>query len=301
MSGNLIVMKITEERIKEKVRIMGGTFHGPTLSSTHFTVKYDFSCALGHQWKSNIQNIMSGRWCLTCSGRKKLDISQLQEYANQNGGKLITSVYSNVESKYVWECNVGHRWSAKATNVLHGKTWCPDCSPSKKKSIDLLQSTAALKGGEIIDTVYKGMLESYRWKCAKGHQWTSNANNVVNHGHWCRKCVIQKQSQGQLTLFESIKERFPDAILGAKGLFPKRNKLELDIWIPSRRVGIEYDGSYWHKSALVQERDAYKNQEAPILGITLFRVDDRNFQANPTKTTLDLLENIYLQQILTPC
>ncbi len=45
---------------------------------------------------------------------------------------------------------------------------------------------------------------------------------------------------------------------------------ELDIYIPSIDVAIEYDGSYWHKSKLLGDNE--KNARAKKAGIKLIRI-----------------------------
>ncbi len=41
-----------------------------------------------------------------------------------------------------------------------------------------------------------------------------------------------------------VKQKYPDAINSYKEIFT--NGMELDVFIPSERIGIEYDGQAWH-------------------------------------------------------
>ncbi len=52
-----------------------------------------------------------------------------------------------------------------------------------------------------------------------------------------------------------LKKIFPDAISRCKGLLPKR--MELDIYIPSQKLAIEYDGSFWHKDTSNRDQEKY--------------------------------------------
>ena len=55
---------------------------------------------------------------------------------------------------------------------------------------------------------------------------------------------------------------------------------ELDIFIPSLKIGIEYDGSYYHKD---MDRDKRKNKFFKDIGITIIRVRENplvNIEAN---------------------
>ena len=55
----------------------------------------------------------------------------------------------------------------------------------------------------------------------------------------------------------NIKEIFPDTKNGFKDLFS--NTMELDIYIPSLKIAIEYDGYFWHKNK--ENKDLQKNKK----------------------------------------
>ena len=46
---------------------------------------------------------------------------------------------------------------------------------------------------------------------------------------------------------------------------------ELDIYIPSKKIAIEYDGSFWHGNKT--RKDLEKNQKCKKDGIKLYRID----------------------------
>lgn len=64
-----------------------------------------------------------------------------------------------------------------------------------------------------------------------------------------------------------MKKRFPDAVNGDRHLGK-----ELDVYIPSIKTAIEYDGEYWHQNV---RRDEEKNQICREHGIQLFRIRER--------------------------
>ncbi|MBQ0042181.1 MAG: hypothetical protein KBS85_02495 [Lachnospiraceae bacterium] len=66
----------------------------------------------------------------------------------------------------------------------------------------------------------------------------------------------------ELLVFDVIKYYFPDA---KRSYRPKwlynsqtRKRMEIDIWIPSLRVGIEYDGGFWHKEESERSKAKYE-------------------------------------------
>ena len=50
--------------------------------------------------------------------------------------------------------------------------------------------------------------------------------------------------------------------------------MELDIYIPSIKVAIEYDGAFWHRSEKAREREERKFQQCQELGINLLRIKE---------------------------
>ena len=127
---------------------------------------------------------------------------KLQEIANANSGKCLSKSYINAHTKLSWECSLGHIWEANANNVQNG-TWCPTCSRKNKiktrhvLSANTIQKNEArllaifsriraiahMHGGECLSPILLSSKEKLNWKCAIGHQWEANANNIAN-GTW---------------------------------------------------------------------------------------------------------------------
>ena len=74
----------------------------------------------------------------------------------------------------------------------------------------------------------------------------------------------------------------------------KSNGIEIDVYIPSLQIGIEYDGQLYHTIDNL-ERDEQKNEALDILGISLFRI--REAECPHMK---DDSNNIYLEENTIP-
>ena len=109
------------------------------------------------------------------------------------------------------------------------------------------------------------------WKCKYGHEWRSKINNRFN-GRGCPECNKTKRTSfPEQAVFFYIKKKFSDAINSYKDIFKKG--MELDVYIPSKKIGIEYDGLAWHKDqSLAKERKKY--QICKNNGIFLFRLKE---------------------------
>lgn len=76
--------------------------------------------------------------------------------------------------------------------------------------------------------------------CPEHGEFVQSANSHLS-GHGCPKCGIQV-SKGETELLEWIQQYFPSA--------HKANRLvsnmDIDVYIPEKKIGIEYNGVYWH-------------------------------------------------------
>ncbi len=92
-----------------------------------------WECSKGHQWKAPPDRIKHAKtWCPYCDG-KHININDMQELADQRGGKCLSKVYINNHTKLEWRCNKGHQWKADLANVKDKKKWCPVCSSIERK------------------------------------------------------------------------------------------------------------------------------------------------------------------------
>jgi len=165
--------------------------HGGKCLSEEYTNResyIEFECKRGHRWKikGGGRILRKKTWCPFCSKRVKKTIEEMQEIAIARGGKCISTEYINVNSPLSWQCNKGHTWMARASDIIHKSTWCPKCA-GKYKTIEDMNRLAEVRGGKCLSDQYLGAHTKLKWECAKGHIWYAEPNSV-QRGHWCIKC-----------------------------------------------------------------------------------------------------------------
>lgn len=92
-------------------------------------------------------------------------------------------------------------------------------------------------------------------------------------GELCGHMQIGNFNYSESFLFECIRCLFP----GQEILRNSRKIIkpyELDVYVPSALVAFEYDGSNWHNSQEVSERDAVKSKLCEEAGIRLCRIQE---------------------------
>ena len=105
------------------------------------------------------------------------------------------------------------------------------------------------------------------WKCRIcENTWQATIHNRVCHRTGCPYCAKHMQSSfPEQAIYYYIMQLFPDAV----NKYIYSGQKEIDVYIPSLKIGIEHDGVNWHDDA---QRDEEKNRELRELGIWLIRV-----------------------------
>lgn len=148
-----------------------------------------------------------------------------------------------------------HKTAAKKNNLL--------------KNYPKIAAEWSSKNDEKPDEISFNDNKKYWWKCNRcGKEWQASVVNRVK-GKGCPKCkYIYHTSFPEQAIFYYVRKYYPDAINGDKHL-----GIEFDIYIPSKKVAIEYDGEQWHQNI---KKDEKKNQMCFDNQIVLCRIRERN-------------------------
>ena len=118
------------EQLRSHAARLGGQCLAEDYKNARTKVRW--KCSSGHVWQATPDSVMNGgTWCPEC---QKIGLARLREHAASMGGRCLSKSYSNQKVKILWECQLGHRWKASATNILHQKSWCPQCAASSWKT-----------------------------------------------------------------------------------------------------------------------------------------------------------------------
>ena len=243
-----------------------------------------WKCIKGHEWQAIIANRNKGFGCPYCAGQKAvegendlqtLNPSLIEEWNfEKNNGLMPIEVMPNSDKKIWWKCKKGHEWQAIVGSRNKG-IGCPYCSGRYAvMGVTDLQTVNPLlakewnyeKNGNLIPenfTTSSG--KKVWWICTKGHEWQATINHR-NHGEDCPICDSErKTSFPEYELAYYLKKGGLEIIHSYKEL-----GYELDIYIPSKKIAIEYDGYFWHQNKT--KKDLLKNQKCKNDGIQLYRI-----------------------------
>jgi len=242
-----------------------------------------------HEWVTRISHRVKGG-CPICSHRKIVKSNCLatthpnllkELHPDKNNNLNIYSIGAGSHQKVWWKCPKGddHEWQAPVYSRTLGKG-CPVCSNTLIVKSNCLATThpKLLKEWHPIKNIkltpYEigaGSEKKVWWKCTKGddHEWKANINSRSS-GRDCPYCTLTPQSKQELTITFELIQFFKD--INPKG-FKTRVKGKLwtiDIYIPELNLGIEFDGSYWHKDKRALDKN--KTKQLKKEGFDIIRV-----------------------------
>ena len=255
----------------------------PTTIIKGSHLKFYWTCSIGHSYQTSVGNRMSGKGCPYCASQKVLKgfndfLSNNPKLASEWNYEKNTikpdEIAKNSGISVWWKCNKGHEWHATIYNrVKNGGNGCPYCSNRvvlkgfndlKTTHPNLLKEWDYEKNRIQPDEIIAGSTRKVWWKCENGHEWYASIVSRAKN-HFCPVCNASKQT--------SISEKAIVYYLYKCNVNLEENykigKKEIDIFIPNKKVGIEYDGQYFHRSI---SKDIEKNKLCKRKGIELIRV-----------------------------
>ncbi len=234
------------------------------------------------------RTIKKTRHCPYCANLKLLkgnnDLAsvypQLIQYwdQEQNSGLRPEEIIAGGKTKYWWKCENGFPHSFLTTIPVRAICGCPYCARTKVlEGFNDLQTTHPSiaeewdleRNGELRPSgILSGSDKKAWWKCPEcGKSYSMAVSNRIA-GHGCRECKNRfGTSLPEQTIYYYVKKAFPDAVLHYS-----ENKNELDVFVPSLRIGIEYDGLKYHNTPRKYRIDQCVNEYFEKKGIEIIRV-----------------------------
>ena len=272
-------------------------------------------CPKGHSYQSTVSNRVRGKGCPICAGKKVLsghnDLFTSHPFAKElwdfsRNAEINPEECSSKSHKVVWwKCANGHTWQSKISHITDGHD-CPYCAGQraivglndiKTTNPNLAKEWDFEKNIVPIESVMQSSGKKYWWKCRYGHSWQATAAHRSN-GEGCPICASSSRTSfPEKAVLYYFSKLFPDTIGSYKD--QQTAPYELDIYVPSCKIAIEYDGEFYHQDV---SRDFAKDILCKNLGITLFRIREPNcpiYETSAKLVTLSSLTSLSLKQAIT--
>lgn len=157
--------------------------------------------------------------------------------------------------KVWWTDSCEHSWKQTIKSYRkYNKQRCPYCAGRKVlKGFNDLETTHpelvkqwSSKNTVSPSDVSHGYDKRIWWECLKGHEWLVSVNSRTFYNSNCPECSAKTfTSKAEKDLLKFINE-----ILENNQIIENTRKVihpyELDIYIPEKKIAIEFNGLYWH-------------------------------------------------------
>lgn len=249
---------------------------------SHSSAKYDpwWICPQGHSYQSKAHRRTRGRGCNVCSGRVVVigvnDITTTHpELVSELKYPEDGFKYSKGSDVYLpWICQpLGHEWSARVSHRTQG-SGCHVCTKQKAHTgtTDLWTVNPTL-AGQLSEPMLgydltRNSGQSVEFECASGHSRRARVYSRLDDGSDCPNCV-SNISKAETELQDLLRDLVPIETNIRTVIPPK----ELDIYIPSLKIAIEFNGNYFHSDVFKDKNyHSDKTKACAEKGIQLIHV-----------------------------
>lgn len=213
--------------------------------------------------------------CIVCGNKPSFESGKYKKFCS-----------CSCAGKYNTEAN------KKTKELRYGNPNYNNITKNKKTCLEKYGRDNVFKGEEGKALVIEGSMKKYGvsnpHKTKEVINKTKNTN-LLKYGKTIPKNFRARNiSKGETEVFEYI-----TSIINQEVIHSDRKTLEhfeLDIYIPSLKLGVEYDGDYWHSLPRMIERDERKNQVCHQKGIRLIRIKESDWLKNQEEIKMRLKE-----------
>lgn len=250
---------LSSPKIKEKIKQTNRKKYGAESVLQSEEVKQKIKQTLIQKYK--VDNPLKSKII-----RKKIEITNLQKHGSKNpfGSEDIKEkIYQTNEEKY------GTKYPNQS-----------DMLKEKKKKKFLEKILSRCPGYTPLFNEWLGVQIDHKWKCQRcGTEFLDNIDNGKLPR--CPKCyppVINSIAEKEIAL--AIKEKVK-ILENSRKIIPP---YELDIYIPDKKLAIEYCGLHWHSELNGKDRNYHYNKYLLCKGegIQLITIFEDEYKNNPT-------------------
>jgi len=227
----------------EKVRDLFEREHYKLLSTEYKSGRYKFEyvCDRGHKGEIRLDGWLFGRRCRKCyDDRQRLDLDFIRNEFKKEGYILLSDKHLNCRTRLKYICPLGHKGTIYWNNWKKGSR-CRFCSYDKlKKNIDIIKGNLEIEGYSLLSSGYTNNKGKLELMCPNGHIYEVRWNDFSS-GYRCPSCN-SRTSKSEKEIYDFL-IKYMECEENSYKIIPP---YELDIFIPSKDIAIEYCGLYWH-------------------------------------------------------
>lgn len=254
----------TENLIKKCMKVHNNKYTYENTEYINADTKICVTCSVHGDFYILPFHHLNGQGCPKCKGKNFTQDEIITKFKKIHGDKYDYSkvIFNKIKEKVCIICpEHGEFWQTPQKH-LNGQG-CPKCGIKKRTENSVLDIKTFTNRANIVhnykynyDLVnFKNLHSKIQIRCPKHGFFEQIAYDHLN-GHGCPICG-QQTSNAENEITEFIKE------LGLSVETRVRNIIypyELDIYIPSKNIAIEYDGLRWHSDQFKEDKNYHINK-----------------------------------------
>ncbi len=232
----------------------------------------------GYTWNVTPNSLLCGSGCPKCSGVKKRTNEEfVQELFLINPSIEPLEPYpGNNKIPVLCKCRVCNtEWRASPNNLLSKHHHCPNCShiqrgeKRRKTNADFVKELSVISPTITPLDPYITSQRKIKCQCQRcGFVWSATPNNLLDKNARCPQCSKASTSIVEQIFLQSFSTIHDLSVLSRD---KKAIGRELDIYVPTLKLAIEYGAWYWHKNKLKKDNEKQRLcKENGIHLITIF-------------------------------
>ena len=271
---NGIQRKDIEKFVNESKLIHGDKYDYSIVDYKNNRTPINIICPVHGPFKQIPSNHLRGKGCIYCGGTAKLDTKLFIHKAKSiHGNEYDYSMVEYIDSRTPIKINCKKHGIFEQTpnNHLSKEQGCYECLGVifDTKSFIKINSIIHNNKYNYSSVIYINNNINVDIICPE-HGLFSQRPDVHRRGYGCTKCSNNGISKDEIDINEFILS------LGFETKTKNRiilNGKELDIYIPSKNIAIEYNGLYWHSEEFKDKNyHLNKTEECETKGIQLIHI-----------------------------
>ena len=245
----------------------------PYEGEREYREKCTVICPIHGPYEVIISSIMKGKGrCNKCAAKPRISVDEFKKSFYEKGYdewlECSFDEYEKYDLPITFKCKkCGYVFKRTPSSLIRYEyyTPCPNCTKnalSKKRTKtteQFIEEVKALYGDDAYDftlTKYVASDKHVTLKCNEcGRTFTIEANSLL-HGHGCpyhnrNSSLMEKEIAAYIKSLGEFDVFTNDRIVLEGN--------ELDIFIPSKNIAVEFDGLYWH-SEIVKDKNYHLNK-----------------------------------------
>lgn len=273
--------------IKAK-EIHGDKYNYSMVDYKNSSTKVKIICLIHGEFEQTPTNHLLGQGCPKCVGKNMTTSEIIEKFKTIHGNKYDYSkvIYNGMQSKVIITCSEHGDFKQTPSKHLIGQG-CRKCGYSENginnritQEIFILRANGIHKNKYDYSLVeYKTAHDKIKIICPKHGEFEQLPYDHLQ-GHGCPSCG-NTFSIGEMEIYQYLCDKLgkESIILHDRNIL---NGKEIDIFIPKLKIGIEYNGLYWHSEANSKSKLYHINKlnECNDKGINLIQIFEDEYLSN---------------------